>query len=106
MIDIEILNRLNAPTRAERLANLKALLGETKFPPAVPEYINNHIHTTYSFSPYSPTAAVYAALLGYAGRQVRVEQIGGILEVDWRASDGHVRMTGPSQTVFEGVLYL
>ena len=52
------------------------------------------------------TAAVYAALLGYAGRQVRVEQIGGILEVDWRASDGHVRMTGPSQTVFEGVLYL
>ena len=27
----------------------------------VPEYINNHIHTTYSFSPYSPTAAVYAA---------------------------------------------
>ncbi len=27
----------------------------------VPQYINNHIHTTYSFSPYSPTAAVYAA---------------------------------------------
>ena len=23
--------------------------------------VNNHIHTTYSFSPYSPTAAVYAA---------------------------------------------
>ena len=61
MIDIEILNRLNAPTRGSRLANLKALLGEAKFPPAVPEYINNHIHTTYSFSPYSPTAAVYAA---------------------------------------------
>ena len=61
MIDIEILNRLNAPNRAERLDNLKALLGEANFPPAVPEYINNHIHTTYSFSPYSPTAAVYAA---------------------------------------------
>lgn len=61
MIDIEILNRLNAPNRAERLENLKALLGEANFPPAVPEYINNHIHTTYSFSPYSPTAAVYAA---------------------------------------------
>lgn len=61
MIDIEILNRLNAPNRAERLDNLKALLGEAKFPPAVTEYINNHIHTTYSFSPYSPTAAVYAA---------------------------------------------
>ena len=62
MIDIEILNRLNAPNRAERLDNLKALLGEAKFPPAVPEYINNHIHTTYSFSPYSARAAYTAAV--------------------------------------------
>ena len=61
MIDIAILNKLNAPTKAERLANLAEVLKTTTFPPAVPEYINNHIHTTYSFSPYSPTAAVYAA---------------------------------------------
>ena len=61
MIDIEILNKLNAPTKAERLANLKEVLKDTVFPPMVPQYINNHIHTTYSFSPYSPTAAVYAA---------------------------------------------
>lgn len=61
MIDIAVLEKLNAPTKAERLANLAALLPETQFPPMVPEYINNHIHTTYSFSPYSPTAAVYAA---------------------------------------------
>ena len=61
MIDIAVLEKLNAPTREERLANLAALLPETQFPPMVPEYINNHIHTTYSFSPYSPTAAVYAA---------------------------------------------
>ena len=61
MIDIAILNKLNAPTKAERLENLKAIVKETTFPPMVPEYINNHIHTTYSFSPYSPTAAVYAA---------------------------------------------
>ncbi|WP_251315755.1 PHP domain-containing protein [Flintibacter muris] len=61
MIDIEILKQLNAPTREERLANLKTVLAGTKFPPTVPQYINNHIHTTYSFSPYSPTAAVYAA---------------------------------------------
>lgn len=61
MIDIAVLNRLNAPTREERLANLAEVLKTTVFPPAVPEYINNHIHTTYSFSPYSPTAAVYAA---------------------------------------------
>ncbi len=61
MIDIEILNLLNAPTKAERLANLAEVLKTTVFPPMVPQYINNHIHTTYSFSPYSPTAAVYAA---------------------------------------------
>ena len=61
MIDIEILNKLNAPTKEERLANLAEILKTTTFPPMVPQYINNHIHTTYSFSPYSPTAAVYAA---------------------------------------------
>ena len=61
MIDISILNKLNAPTKAERLANLREVLKTTQFPPMVPQYINNHIHTTYSFSPYSPTAAVYAA---------------------------------------------
>ncbi len=61
MIDIAILNKLNAPTKAERLANLAEVLKTTTFPEAVPQYINNHIHTTYSFSPYSPTAAVYAA---------------------------------------------
>ena len=61
MIDIAILNKLNAPTKEERLANLKEVLKDTTFPPMVPQYINNHIHTTYSFSPYSPTASVYAA---------------------------------------------
>ncbi len=61
MIAIDILNKLNAPTKAERLENLKEVLKTTSFPPMVPQYINNHIHTTYSFSPYSPTAAVYAA---------------------------------------------
>jgi len=61
MIDIHVLNLLNAPTRAERIANLREVLKTTEFPPMVPQYINNHIHTTYSFSPYSPTAAVYAA---------------------------------------------
>ena len=61
MIDINILNKLNVPTKEERLKNLKEVLKDTTFPEAVKEYINNHIHTTYSFSPYSPTAAVYAA---------------------------------------------
>jgi len=61
MIDIAVLNKLNAPTREERIANLREVLKTTTFPERVPQYINNHIHTTYSFSPYSPTAAVYAA---------------------------------------------
>lgn len=61
MIDICILDKLNAPTKNERIENLKQILKTTTFPPSVPQYINNHIHTTYSFSPYSPTAAVYAA---------------------------------------------
>jgi len=61
MIDIAVLNLLNAPTKAERLENLRKVMKDTQFPPMVPQYINNHIHTTYSFSPYSPTAAVYAA---------------------------------------------
>ena len=61
MIEISILNKLNAPTREERIANLREVLKTTTFPEMVPQYINNHIHTTYSFSPYSPTAAVYAA---------------------------------------------
>ncbi len=61
MIDMAVLEQLNAPTKEERLENLKRIAAQTTFPPEVPQYINNHIHTTYSFSPYSPTAAVYAA---------------------------------------------
>ena len=61
MIDRHILEELNVPDKEQRLANLRRIAAETVFPPAVPQYINNHIHTTYSFSPYSPTAAVYAA---------------------------------------------
>ena len=61
MIDIKILEQLNAPSKEERLENLRRIVASTSFPPTVPQYINNHIHTTYSFSPYSPTAAVYAA---------------------------------------------
>ncbi len=61
MIDTAILTRLNAPTASERLAALADVLLSTDFPPADPRMVNNHIHTTYSFSPYSPTAAVYAA---------------------------------------------
>ena len=53
---------LNAHTTEKRLQNLQILLTEEKQKPVVlPQYANNHIHTTFSFSPYSPTAAVWAA---------------------------------------------
>ena len=53
---------LNAETAEQRLRNLQILLEqEEKKPQILPEYANNHIHTTFSFSPYSPTAAVWAA---------------------------------------------
>lgn len=54
------LQRLNAPTPAERLAALGDML-KTRALPAMGRDVNNHIHTTYSFSPYSPTAAAYMA---------------------------------------------
>ncbi|MBO5952702.1 MAG: PHP domain-containing protein [Oscillospiraceae bacterium] len=46
----------------EQLRQAKAQVDAGAVPP--PEdtiYVNNHIHTTYSFSPYSPTEAVYMA---------------------------------------------
>ncbi|MGN1074370.1 MAG: PHP domain-containing protein [Eubacteriales bacterium] len=54
---------LLAPTSAERLAALEACVNQHKptQTETVFENINNHIHTIYSFSPYSPAAAVYRA---------------------------------------------
>ncbi len=58
----EELKLLNVPDKAERLANLEKLIkSESSKPTVLPQYANNHIHTTYSFSPYSPTAAIYMA---------------------------------------------
>ena len=53
----EILALLNGENALE---NLEMLLKTEKLPPVARD-VNNHIHTTYSFSPYSPTAAVYFA---------------------------------------------
>ena len=60
-MDKKLLQELNAASKEERLENLRAAVADATFPEAVPQYINNHIHTIYSFSPYSPTAAVFAA---------------------------------------------
>ncbi|MGN0801741.1 MAG: PHP domain-containing protein, partial [Candidatus Faecivicinus sp.] len=53
----ELLSLLNGE---QALENLKRLV-ETEPAPAAGRDVNNHIHTTYSFSPYSPTAAVWFA---------------------------------------------
>lgn len=58
----DVLKLLNVEDPAERLANLAIVLGSEKEKPEVkPQFANNHIHTIYSFSPYSPTAAIYCA---------------------------------------------
>ena len=46
--------------------------------------------------------AVSAARKGLTGRKVEVVLDGGSLFIDWRESDGHVIMTGPSTLVYRG----
>lgn len=59
---IENLNHKNINVRLESLKKLmdKINSGELE-KPAKGNDVNNHIHTTYSFSPYSPTKAIWMA---------------------------------------------
>ena len=58
----KLITALNSETAAERLSALAALLkAETEKPVRREDDANNHIHTIYSFSPYSPTKAAYMA---------------------------------------------
>ena len=50
--------------------------------------------------------AVAAALTGRAGRKSRIAMDGGTLSIEWSEDDGHVYMTGPTETVFEGEITL
>ena len=60
-----LIEKLNAPTKKERLAALRDIIALEKAgvieKPETGNFVNNHIHTTYSFSPYSPTKALYMA---------------------------------------------
>jgi hypothetical protein len=60
-MDLALLARLNAGSAQDRLLALESAVEAADFPPMDPRFVNNHIHTTYSFSPYSPSAAVFAA---------------------------------------------
>lgn len=60
-----LIEQLNAPGVADRLSALSGLKqeivsGARPCPQRLSD-VNNHIHTTYSFSPYSPTKAVWMA---------------------------------------------
>lgn len=51
-------------------------------------------------------SAVATHILGKCGRRVKVILLGGELEIFWSEEDGHVYMTGPAETVFEGTINL
>ena len=89
----EILALLNAETPLKRIENLKMLLAQEKEAPEVrPQYANNHIHTIYSFSPYSPTAAIYFA------RQAGL-QTAGIMDHDSISGAAEFRQAGKAAGV-------
>ena len=74
-----LLSELNVPTKEARLSNLRAIKTQIDngkiVAPKKTDNVNNHIHTTYSFSPYSPTAAAFMA---YASGL----QVAGIMDHD------------------------
>lgn len=61
----EMMRRLSQPSEQERLTALREACRrgdiEDHEPAEVGRDVNNHIHTIYSFSPYSPSAAVWRA---------------------------------------------
>jgi diaminopimelate epimerase len=50
-------------------------------------------------------AAVAAARTGRTGRRAAIELPGGALSIEWRETDGHMLMTGPTEFEFDGVLH-
>ncbi|MBO5068150.1 MAG: PHP domain-containing protein [Clostridia bacterium] len=60
----ELIKKLNGGTVESRLNALKELVEkQTEKPVRRDNDANNHIHTIYSFSPYSPTKAAYMAYM-------------------------------------------
>jgi len=61
---IENLNALEKEERLAALRGLKSLIDSGEIAkPATGRDVNNHIHTTYSFSPYSPAKAAWTAYM-------------------------------------------
>lgn len=60
----DIIARLNAPRREDRLRaadELGGLIEKGVITGSPSREVNNHVHTTYSFSPYEPAMAVFRA---------------------------------------------
>lgn len=61
---IEMLNAPDAGGRLRAIRELKKRIGSGEIKAPVREgYTNNHVHTAYSFSPYSPAKAVWMAYM-------------------------------------------
>ncbi len=61
---LALLDQPSADERLHRLADNIARFRSGEAPsPKATSFVNNHIHTTYSFSPYSPSDAAYRAWL-------------------------------------------
>lgn len=109
---IDNLNNANVQTRLDSLKKLmnKIKAGEIE-KPVKGKDVNNHIHTTYSFSPYSPTKAVWMAYssglatagimdhdsIGGAGEFVEAGKIAGLattIGVECRADMSKTPLNG------------
>lgn len=49
---------------------------------------------------------VAAVANGFADRKATLRLLGGDLEIEWDSISGHLFMTGPAETVFEGDFYM
>src|SRR5208283_291933 len=80
---------LNAPAAEDRLAALRqhALRGTSAWNPPAGREVNCHVHTIYSFSPYSPAAAAARA------RDAGLAAV-GIMDHDSIAGAGEMREAG------------
>ena len=79
----DYINELNGETMEIRLNALKHILShETVKPTRRDNDANNHIHTIYSFSPYSPTKAAYMAYLAglTSGGSMDHDSLSGAIE--------------------------
>lgn len=77
------LNHKDKKQRLQTLDEVHSLISSKEITRKVSEEVNNHVHTTYSFSPYEPAAAAWAAWnaeLGIVG-SVDHESVGAAYEM-------------------------